>query len=71
MKQWGEYIPCVTDDHGDGLRCYPDAADSDAFDRDARHPVITMHGREFWRVGKKAAGRALDGVIHDARPEVR
>jgi hypothetical protein len=22
----------------------------------------------MFRVGKKAAGRALDGVIHDARP---
>jgi hypothetical protein len=25
-------------------------------------------GEIMFRVGKKAAGRALDGVIHDARP---
>lgn len=33
---------------------------------EGRFPVTIMH-----RVGKRAAGRTLDGVIHDARPEVR
>jgi protein gp37 len=33
--------------------------------------VITRHGAIFYRVGKKAAGRLLDGVEHNGYPEVR
>lgn len=32
---------------------------------------IELGGETMFRVGKKAAGRALDGVVHDARPQVR
>lgn len=30
-----------------------------------------VRNRDFWRVGKKAAGRLLDGVEHNGMPEVR
>ncbi len=33
--------------------------------------VITRHGAIFYRVGKKAAGRLLDGVEHNGYPDVR
>lgn len=33
--------------------------------------VITRHGAIFYRVGKKAAGRLLDGVEYNGFPEVR
>jgi protein gp37 len=33
--------------------------------------VITDDGWGMVRIGKKAAGRTLDGAIHDARPEAR
>lgn len=33
--------------------------------------VITRHGAIFYRIGKKAAGRLLDGVEHNGYPEVR
>jgi protein gp37 len=31
--------------------------------------IEPTNGHEFWRVGKKAAGRLLDGVLHDEYPE--
>ena len=71
FKQWGEFVPCITDDDGVGLACYPDGADSDAFEHWEKHKVVTAHGREFWRVGKKAAGRLLDGVEHNGMPGVQ
>jgi protein gp37 len=69
FKQWGEFIPCISDDEGHGLRCYPDGADCDAFFRETKAPIVTAHSREFWRVGKKAAGRLLDGIEHNGFPE--
>ncbi|WP_298290280.1 phage Gp37/Gp68 family protein [Novosphingobium sp.] len=68
FKQWGEYVPCVTDDEGHGLRCYPDGADCDAFFQETKAPILSAHGREFWRIGKKRAGRLLDGVEHNGVP---
>jgi protein gp37 len=68
FKQWGDFVPIETCDDGAKLVCMEDGAASPAFDDDERHPVITAHGREFWRIGKRAAGRTLDGVTHDAYP---
>ena len=68
FKQWGEFVPCITEDDGEKLVVCPDAADSPAFDMERRHPIISAHGGEFWRIGKKAAGRQLDGRTHDEFP---
>jgi protein gp37 len=68
FKQWGEHVPCVCDDIGDRLACFADGAESPAFTDETSHPVVSAHGREYWRIGKKAAGRLLDGVQHDGRP---
>ena len=72
FKQWGEFIPCIFDDLSDGTgrRCFEDGAESPAFDDDRKHPIATAHDREFWRVGKSRAGRLLDGITHNAMPEV-
>lgn len=68
FKQWGEFVPCVSDDEGHGLRCYPDGADCEAFLQETKAPILTAHDREFWRIGKKRAGRLLDGVEHNGMP---
>lgn len=68
FKQWGEYLPCVTDHDGERLVVYEDGVDAPAFRQETRRPLVTAHGREFWSVGKKAAGRLLDGVQHDGIP---
>lgn len=68
FKQWGEHIPVVTDDPGEGLMCFEAGAASPAFADDRKHPIVTAHDHEFWRVGKKLAGRLLDGVEHNAMP---
>lgn len=69
FKQWGEWAPVglarsnllAAAGHVGDLSCPPDYR-------------IAGHGLQpaelLRRVGKKAAGRALDGVIHDARPVV-
>lgn len=60
FKQWGEWSANAF--HGS--------------DRDPMHIFDRAEGRPdglhqaVYRVGKKAAGRHLDGIIHDARPEV-
>lgn len=60
FKQWGEWqpaIPLAADEHADQL---------------AYH-AFTSEGSPRWvrRIGKDQDPCALDGVIHDARPEVR
>lgn len=65
FKQWGEWLPCEVDIPGDGSGtvCYPD----DGSERDnvipdgARRPITNLLRQDFWRVGKKRAGRLLDG----------
>lgn len=49
--------------HADGS-LHPDPADRQAFA--AGSGAMTM-----FKVGKKRSGRAIDGVVHNARPEVR
>lgn len=68
FKQWGEFVPCISDDEGHGLRCHPDGADCDAFFAETKALIVTAHDREFWRIGKKRAGRLLDGVEHNGMP---
>lgn len=63
FKQWGEYVP---GGHPAAL------ALGDFTMRDAM--ALSTKGGQFadgqscWRVGKKAAGRLLDGAEHDGRP---
>lgn len=68
FKQWGEHVPCLRADDGEKMVCLEDGAESLAFDDETRHPVIRTHGREFWRIGKRAAGRLLDRVEHNGMP---
>lgn len=71
FKQWGEWIPGETEASADGYRiAYPDEFCGAELGDGRRYPVTTAHEREFLRVGKKAAGRLLDGVQHDGFPEV-
>ena len=62
FKQWGEWID---DDNIDSanLRA-PQIADPNEFFSEHNW----KDGLSSWRVGKKAAGRLLDGSLHDAYP---
>jgi len=62
FKQWGEWID---DDNIDSanLRA-PQVADPNEFFSEHNW----KDGLSSWRVGKKAAGRLLDGSLHDAYP---
>lgn len=81
FKQWGEWIPweedsvpLVRSQHGrleDRHGLFPaDFDDSTRWDHGLW--MIADHGESVVseRVGKKAAGRTLDGQLHDGRPEV-
>jgi len=61
FKQWGEWAPAATHAFGD----YPSAKEHVFHDS-----VIEgiPHGTSMLRVGKKAAGRLLDGIEHNAFP---
>ncbi|QZN99750.1 phage Gp37/Gp68 family protein [Chenggangzhangella methanolivorans] len=69
FKQWGEWAPSTPEQAAgnprSGWRClagHPHVA--------RREELYPEAGAAFIeRVGKKAAGRTLDGVIHDAYPE--
>jgi hypothetical protein len=78
FKQWGEYVPYEHDaqppflhsQHGDILdgHCLPDFESGDDcgdWYRDSQSRHLAR------RVGKKAAGRLLDGVRHDGSPVER
>lgn len=73
FKQWGDWLPCVTEVGDEGLICWPeDGRDlENDFSGMGKHPVCAAHGHEFWKVGKARAGRLLDGVEHNGMPEVR
>jgi protein gp37 len=59
FKQWGEFRPLTDTERGQA--CGATLIGSDRYDRNAY----------VLRVGKARAGRLLDGVTHDAMPEVR
>lgn len=62
FKQWGEWKPFLG--WRDGVTRYADASGS----YDARSIYRFEDRVHLARVGKKAAGRLLDGVLHDGRP---
>ena len=60
FKQWGEWIPgSQTSDTGNQT----------ALVGACQHGHRWDNGTHSWRIGKKAAGRRLDGVPHDEYPE--
>lgn len=60
FKQWGEWIPgSQTSDTGNQT----------ALVGACQHGHRLDNGTHSWRIGKKAAGRLLDGVPHDEYPE--
>ena len=74
FKQWGEWAP---DDGGGGLdgldRIIGASArkwrDGGWVVQPRRIDERVITDRDVYRIGKKAAGRRLDGVLHDAMPE--
>jgi protein gp37 len=86
FKQWGEYLPVGQSLPGCGkvhgatavkpgrMKLHyggtPQQAPEHAFAERGVEFASTADGRLTFRVGKKAAGRLLDGVEHNAMPEV-
>ena len=70
FKQWGAWSPAI-DPHG-FVRSEGHSSQGAIFEDGAwtRFPRGDRHG-DVYRVGKKLAGRLLDGVTHDGMPEVR
>lgn len=72
FKQWGEWAPCETEfDAGDyGRTIHPhEETVADAMALIERgFSVTAAHGCEFFRAGKKLAGRHLDGRTWDEVP---
>ncbi|KVZ79971.1 phage Gp37/Gp68 family protein [Burkholderia ubonensis] len=66
FKQWGEWLPVETD--GD---CYGVADDGSDRELGGRLRMTTLGTQQFLRVGKRAAGRLLDGRTHDEFPEAQ
>jgi protein gp37 len=71
FKQWGEHAPAFLDAKADEVepwRRYPNGERVWALDEANRPrdqwPAIAMH-----KIGKKAAGRVLDGRVHDEQPK--
>lgn len=70
FKQWGAWIPGESEASADGYRiAYPDESCSVELGDGRRYQTTSAHGREFILVGKKAAGRLLDGVEHNGAPD--
>lgn len=72
FKQWGEWAPgeCISP----VARCVQTAswwADKWLFDREnlAREDLHYADEPDLYRIGKKAAGRQLDGALHDEYPQ--
>lgn len=57
FKQWGEWYPAFANDY--------------AVDAASVRETLEIDGAVIHRIGKKVAGRLLDGVEHNAFPEVR
>ncbi len=66
FKQWGEWLPGDTD--GESYAVAEDGSGRE-FDGSIRTTILANH--TMFRVGKKVAGRMLDGRTHDGFPEER
>jgi protein gp37 len=79
FKQWGNWVECECEVHADergreatpitridGHRCEDEAMMERMGERGFR--CCRQHGTEFVNVGKKIAGRTLDGHTHDGYP---
>jgi protein gp37 len=64
FKQWGEWLPV----ENDGGELYPDGHGGDEIQ--GRFKAVLLEGQDLARVGKKSAGRLLDGVEHNGFPGV-
>lgn len=76
FKQWGQWTPGENAGpiRGPQIGSYLEADgvwSQTRFTRQAAEELTWDDEPDVWRVGAKAAGHLLDGVIHDARPEVR
>lgn len=74
FKQWGEWVDC---DNGHDINIQYDAAKNGGWLNTNGEFSDGSDGVDFFsgevnvlRVGKKAAGRLLDGVLHDEYPQV-
>lgn len=67
FKQHGEWLPA--DEHMRGM--WPERANGKVIARDWWPRHDWEDGLSSYRVGKRRAGRLLDGVLHDEYPEVR
>lgn len=75
FKQWGEHIPVYETEGGHGQPTF-DAADGGPEERfEGVRAKVKWFGKDagpygdgMARVGKKRAGRLLDGVTHDGMP---
>ncbi|MHB9833874.1 phage Gp37/Gp68 family protein [Paraburkholderia terrae] len=63
FKQWGELLPSDTDGES-----YAVALDGSNREFDGTVHLIEDGGQQFFRIGKKIAGRQLDGRTHDEFP---
>lgn len=79
FKQWGTWIH-ETQIRNDGLanddryalsKCVKTPQDIGLMARRSEWRIHTNGGFDYYNVGKKAAGRLLDGVEHNAFPEVQ
>ncbi len=74
FKQWGEWKPVNSagddpDPDGRSVQALPDGTITDTGWNDGAGPHLT-NARPLWRIGKKKAGRLLDGREWNEYPEV-
>ena len=75
FKQWGEWAPGENNGAPQTrtervARWWDDRWDYSTVTRRESEEMHTDDEPDVWRFGKKQAGRLLDGVLHDAMPEV-
>ncbi len=70
FKQWGEHVATEELDYGTGSEPEFQAGTGLEHEQVGRRvPLIEWGGQTYARVGKEAAGRLLDGVLHDGMPD--
>lgn len=70
LKQHGEWLACESEASTDrpGRAVYLDEGYGVELEDGRRYKLAAEHGCEFVKVGKKTAGRLLDGAQHDGFP---